>query len=506
MPTPASTSTQQVLDGTKTSSTSSSASVSETKSLSTSASASLVTGAFETTAFFNGTVTAVTYTAAVSPGFTISATTTTEVLNTVVTIPITPAPATITVNGAPTVVDRSPAFVTETVDQTVTNTLSELVVGRFVSFVGAPTIEIPTPDSNTPFTFTVAGNAAPPPAPTPSSTSGTTQTSSSSTGGPSGTAAPQDISTGGTNGGLVAGVAIGCLVAGLLLGLAAAFLFFKKRSQKQNHDGFATAEPKFASAPPPPLPDQNGIQLDRFLLDASPDKEIASELHSLSILIQQHVENNYVQHHIQANPHTLVQSLAQLGFSQSGTLTPEAIAALALEPRTRQVALQHVISQVVFTSVDVSARSRLSMLPAPIAAFLQSIPPAESGKSNAEASSLALNKWRVLSAFLLHPSRSQRTTLPPSDAAIVPQAASLAGALDTFLAAFAPGDDNGRYQQNNHLQQVIIEATKLGYVLLSQPSEWQFIHVPIQQQHGGRVAVAHNAGPQQVVAPTLVQI
>ncbi|KAK3687749.1 hypothetical protein B0T22DRAFT_376684, partial [Podospora appendiculata] len=328
---------------------------------------------------------------------------------------------------------------------------------------------------------------------------------------------------GGTNGGLVAGVAIGCLVAGLLLGLAAAFLFVKKRSQKRNHDGFATAEPKLASAPPPPLPDQSGIQLDRFLLDASPDKDIASELHSLSILIQQHVENNYVQHHIQANPHTLIQSLGQLGFSQSGTLTPEAIAALALEPRTRQVALQHVISQVVFTSVDVSARSRLSMLPAPIAAFLQSIPPPESGKTNAEgdldltASSLALNKWRVLSAFLLHPNRSQRTTLPPSDAAIVPQAGGLAGALDTFLAAFAPGDENGRYQQNSHLQQVIIEATKLGYVLLSQPSEWRFIHVPTQQQHGTRVAVvcaglakiapqAHNAAPQQVVAPSLVQI
>ncbi|KAK0708037.1 hypothetical protein B0H67DRAFT_589166 [Lasiosphaeris hirsuta] len=76
-------------------------------------------------------------------------------------------------------------------------------------------------------------------------------------------------------------------------------------------------------------------------------------------------------------------ALVRLGLSNGVSLTPEAVVNLALEPRTRLAALQHVISYVVFSSIDISSRSQLSMLPAPIAAFLQSIPPSEKGDTNA---------------------------------------------------------------------------------------------------------------------------
>lgn len=134
--------------------------------------------------------------------------------------------------------------------------------------------------------------------------------------------------------------------------------------------------------------------------------------------------------------------------------------------------------------------------------------------------SYALNKWRMLTAFLLHPSRSQRTPLPAHSSAVAHQAAALATALDAFLGQFAPADEAGRFQQNSHLQAVIAECTKLGYVLLSQPSEWRFVHVPPRQSGGGRrtatvcaglLKVTHKDGtaygtPQEVVAPIFVQL
>ncbi|KAM7200751.1 hypothetical protein V8F33_003682, partial [Rhypophila sp. PSN 637] len=314
--------------------------------------------------------------------------------------------------------------------------------------------------------------------------------------------------------------AIGCLIAGAILGFLIAFFIYKKRSQRQSHYASppTVVESKAFDAPHPVAVVED--KLSRFLLDASSDKEIAAELRSLGTLIQQHVENNYHLTPVQADPRALAVSLTQLGVTNSGNVSPEMVAKLSLDPRTRQVALQHVISQVLFTSIDVNSRSRLSMLPAPIAAFLQSIPPLESGENNNEALSTALNQWRALSAFILHPSRSQRTPLPTSSAAIAPQASGLADALDTFLAYFVA--ENNRFQQKSHLQAVIIECAKFGYVLLSQPSEWRLVNNPGTTHHSGPhgysavvcaglVKVALRDGtptssPQQVVAPTTVMI
>ncbi|KAK4163209.1 hypothetical protein QBC43DRAFT_189717, partial [Cladorrhinum sp. PSN259] len=332
-----------------------------------------------------------------------------------------------------------------------------------------------------------------------------------------------------TNAGVVAGVAIGCLIVGALIGFFIALLLYRKRQQKHHGSENGTyivsstvpeSKGHHSIAPPAPAND-SGIQLDKFLLDATPDNEIARELHALGSLIQQHVENNYHLYPIKADIRQLALALKQLGVDDgqhSGIgggsgLSAENVAALAIEPQTRHVALQHVISHVLFSSIDASSRSRLSMLPAPVAAFLQSVAPTEGGRSNEEASSIALHQWRVLSTFLLHPARSQRTTLPPSESAVAAQAAGLANALDTFLGYFVSGDSG---QQKAHLQAVIAEATKLGYMLLSQPSEWQFVH-----NDGGRNGVAvvcaglikvtgkdgsRHAAPMQVVAPVVVQV
>lgn len=186
-------------------------------------------------------------------------------------------------------------------------------------------------------------------------------------------------------------MAIGCFIAGAVIGCILAFCLYKRRSlsySKYNYNPPASTEPKPYHQSPPPASVQDQFQLRRFLLDSTPDKEIASELRSLGGLIQQHVENNYHLHPVHVDPRTLAVFLAQLGISGRGSLTPEDVSALALEPSTRQVALQHVISQVVFTSVDLSSRSQLSMLPAPIAAFLQSIAPRENGLNNAEGEHL----------------------------------------------------------------------------------------------------------------------
>ncbi|KAB5536393.1 hypothetical protein GE09DRAFT_1176388 [Coniochaeta sp. 2T2.1] len=380
-----------------------------------------------------------------------------------------------------------------------------------------PTVSTPTPLSpaSTPNTSTTSLTAVP----TASKSGNSTTTQSSGTSTP--TSRPVKTITK-TNVGAVVGAAVGCLIAGLLLGFLIAWCL-SKRKRKQLYDDAYSPPPATESKaydPPPqpplqplPIQDKASVQLNQFLLDALPDKELAAELHALGTLIQQHVENSYHLQPVRVNSRALASSLTQLGLDEGGSLAPDDVVTLALDPKTRHIALQHVISKVVFTSVDVRSRSRLSTLPAPMAAFLLSIPSqGHHGDSDIQASSLALSRWRVLSAFLLHPNRSQRTPLPASDAAIAPQVKSLANALDVFLAPFVLGPD----RQKSHLEAAIAECTKFGYVLLSQPSEWTFVHVPDRLGQAavvcaGLVKLSNKDGrrygsPFQVVAPKAVQL
>jgi hypothetical protein len=81
------------------------------------------------------------------------------------------------------------------------------------------------------------------------------------------------------------------------------------------------------------------------------------------------------------------------------------------------------------------------------------------------------------------------------------------------------GDEASRFQQKRHLQDVIIECAKFGYIIFSHPSEWQFVHREGSSHPGFRLAVvcagldkiSHKDGqyyqtPHHIVAPTMVQI
>ncbi|KAH7347848.1 hypothetical protein B0T11DRAFT_145257 [Plectosphaerella cucumerina] len=330
----------------------------------------------------------------------------------------------------------------------------------------------------------------------------------------------------GVSPGAVAGISTGCAVFGLLLGFLAAWFLLKRRHSRERVSRRSSRgrrwstkddiEPKYFETSYDL--GGSGIQLAHFLLDATSDAEMAAEVRSLGQLIQQHVESSYHSQKAQVSRRDLTQAAVNLGLDQGGSLSADVIVSLALDTRTRQIALQHVLSFVLFSSIDFGTRSRLSMLPAPIAALLQSMPPAERGKANGEAVAIGLSRWRALSAFLLHPTRSDRTALLPSNSATMPQAAGLASALDTFLGAFVFGDDESRQEQKNHLEEVIVEVARLGYILLSQPSDLRLVHVQGRKPADMMAVVCAGLdkvtmrdgtpldGPRVVLAPTLVQV
>ncbi|KAH7136760.1 hypothetical protein B0J13DRAFT_449821 [Dactylonectria estremocensis] len=286
----------------------------------------------------------------------------------------------------------------------------------------------------------------------------------------------------GVSAGAMAGIAVGCAVVGLFFGLAAAWLLLRRRRKGGSQPGevqviATTPESKgytsIVASPIAASVSGSDSQIDQFLLAATPDKEIGTELQALDDLIHQHVDNHYDIGTTTVSSSLLSQKLANLSFASGPNA--DVVAGLCIHPKSRQAGIRHVISNIIFKSIDVNSRSPLSMLPTPLAAFLQSIPSPGQHQGKPLIVPFALSKWRRLSALLLHPNAVERTPLPVSEEAVAPQALALANALNTFLHYFVGADGASRDEQTNHLQAVIVECTKLGYVLLSQPSDWQFV-------------------------------
>ncbi|KAF4490409.1 hypothetical protein FAGAP_10814 [Fusarium agapanthi] len=314
---------------------------------------------------------------------------------------------------------------------------------------------------------------------------------------------PSDRSSDGLKGGPVAGVAIGCLIAGLALGLIAAFLLLRRRRRgKPKNEGFVLADQKYTEPKDGTQvivsSSRHDAELSQFLLEATPDKDIQAELRSLSELIYQHVENYYRRPQVQADPADVAQSLINIGYSpEASGLQADTVAAICLSPKTSQVGLRHVLSHVIFRGLDFNSGSSLSMLPLAVATLAQRSHSAEN--ANNPAIVLARSRWRTLSALLLHPNPGERTPLPVSVTEASPMALSLANELNQFLEMFVTQDPASQQDQMKHLQAVILECTKLGYVVLSQPSDWGIVVCPglerLSQNDGTRYR-----SPKEVVA------
>ncbi|OTA62066.1 hypothetical protein K449DRAFT_422785 [Hypoxylon sp. EC38] len=311
--------------------------------------------------------------------------------------------------------------------------------------------------------------------------SSTTRTPTSITSSPSlasSTNAAQSNHTPGLSGGAIAGIAIGCTVAGLIVGAIAGFFLLRRQKPqgpkaRSQVNSYNSLEKPLRTAFSSPFPTER-LQLDHFLLDSSSDAEISVEMRSLSQLLQQHVENHYHLEPVSLGVDALSMTLVHLGLDENSPMSASRLASLVIDPNTRYKAIQHVIARIAFASVALDGASPLSLLPEPISSFVSLIPAAEGHRESAEAVDIALTRWRQLSAFLIHPIKSDRTPLAPSEDISTHQAEQLAMALNTFLEPFVAGDRQDRYEQENHLREVIVECATFGYLLFSQPCEYRY--------------------------------
>ncbi|KAJ8130838.1 hypothetical protein O1611_g2787 [Lasiodiplodia mahajangana] len=277
----------------------------------------------------------------------------------------------------------------------------------------------------------------------------------------------------GMNDRTVAGISIATALVGGILGAIGGLLFTIRNKRHGSHPQYVPYSDR-ATEPSTNPTTSDQLQRDRFLLGSTPDAVLIQDLHSLNNLIQQHTESHYHTKPVQLDSGRLCQPLKDLGIEKDSTSAIEKLVSLALDPRTRFSAIRYVIAKAAFESTVIGGSTCISLLPPLLSGLSLAMPSLGDHSGVYEGLEFAIARWRQLTAYLLHPNRSQGTSLVLSEGISTQEAQKLTVLLNKILEPFVSGDREGRYEQENNLREVIVECATFGYVLLSQPYDYRF--------------------------------
>ncbi|KAK3202687.1 hypothetical protein GRF29_154g385665 [Pseudopithomyces chartarum] len=259
--------------------------------------------------------------------------------------------------------------------------------------------------------------------------------------------------------GAVAGVAIGCLIAGAAIG--ALILFFLRRRKSRN--GSAVRQR--------PLEYGNGhLRLEKTpvvtttLVTSSVDNYLPQPLEDAAITREVSMISDHLKNHVRAYYHTHPAKAedineADLGaFSSATELETSEAKRLFLDQSTRSETIRLFLAWTILSRCDGTRPQNL--LPSGVSAIMQSGSPAK--ESNLAEATL-FSKWKVITGTLL----TKQPTLSPN--AIADTIAEAAMILGPFTRK---GID--REQRLKNLEMVVGRAASLAWTLFTQPGSYRF--------------------------------
>lgn len=263
--------------------------------------------------------------------------------------------------------------------------------------------------------------------------------------------------------GQLTGVAVGCLVAGLLLTTLFFWIFLRRRlranreAEKTNKE-IATikngGDSKFSNAGGTaawqmglPQPDADGVV-----------KSLSSRsLDEIELL----VEEFYSQLPMSTNERISASDLSSL----SSPYLPGTLSDLLTRTQNPTVVIKHCIAHFLIRRIDTSVNSSQSFLPG-----YYSIPQNQTslGLNETKMNRLAVSQLRVLTAHL-QPDPQQDETYRALRAGAIAQAVQQ---IDRAFQPWARGDSNARQKA---LTGIMIHISELGIKLFSQPASFNWI-------------------------------
>ncbi|PSN75305.1 hypothetical protein BS50DRAFT_470740, partial [Corynespora cassiicola Philippines] len=273
--------------------------------------------------------------------------------------------------------------------------------------------------------------------------------------------------------GAVAGVAIGCLIAGALIaGLIFWFCFRRlKKANGISRDQEANTialmgQGKGAEAKNLSLESDSAMTtaMEHGVPQPLEDKAISGEISKISNSIKNHVQSFY--HSGRVSPGLIdyddLQALGRDLPISIGTLST-----LLGNSTTREMALRFCIAWVVVSRM--SPGNATNFLPPEVASCFQSM--SATDDANKAAQALPMAKWRAITAEQMQASYV-KNAFSPSDARLrnIQDALRI---LDHILLPYADSHLDNEQRRRN-LEEILKRAAMFALTLFSQPSTWDF--------------------------------
>jgi hypothetical protein len=306
---------------------------------------------------------------------------------------------------------------------------------------------------------------------------------------PSFTSSPPTPGSSSLKGGAVAGVAIGCLIAGgLIAGLLVWFLLGRRRkaANARHHESSAVTlinREKGASAQVTSVASASPISqaMENGLPQPLEDKAISGEVSKISNAIKNHVQSFY--HNGRVSPGLLDLDDLQ-GLGNNLPMSTGTLSTLLGNSDTREIALRFCIAWVAVSRMQLQAHPSTTFLPPEVAACSLSMATGDReprGKmsqcinvnltDSAIAHALYMSKWRVITAELMQ-SVYVRNPFSAGD----PRSQNINAAIDVLEGILQPYADSriDNTQRRRNLEEILKRSATFAFTLFSQPSSWKF--------------------------------
>ncbi|KAF1851561.1 uncharacterized protein K460DRAFT_391810 [Cucurbitaria berberidis CBS 394.84] len=287
------------------------------------------------------------------------------------------------------------------------------------------------------------------------------------------------ISKEGLSDGVVAGVAIGTFVAGLLIAGAIFFIMLRRQTKRQSSAAAYQMHhfPSNVATMPPgkgPTVDASAVasSIDDLLPQPVADETIKDELSKIRDNIKNHARTYY-----QSTPIS-VAGIHETGLRDLATATgvsPSALGSALSNSTTRQDALRLVLGWVVLSKT--TGEHDVSLLPAELSRFVTSIP----GRDGSDTiQSTLYSKWKTITGVLLH-QRFGKNTPGPDRAQ---NFENIIAELDSVLAPFVEASLDS-VQRHKNLNMILTRTANFAFLLFSQPGSF---HFDFSSGYGGLIA------------------
>jgi hypothetical protein len=297
----------------------------------------------------------------------------------------------------------------------------------------------------------------------------------------------------------IAGVGIGCAIAGALIALVPFLLFSRhrnRRSPRTDKEDYSYGADAGAGVVGSKKSAMTSLSFEKGsaaeivesnLPQPLGDSVLQDDFGKIGDKIDGHVQSFY-NTDAAVDPRAVAQTIAQ-ALGEESPYSMSQIVDWLENPYARAGVLRFAVAFIILLRVRLECDSGISFLPPPLPACIQSISQTKTedkgtsqeipsqlqqGLNNTPVRMAFLSKWKTISASLFHSTHGQ-TSMPESDARItnIRKATALA---DSVLRPYAKaGEDHQSRLQN--LEEIMRRAARFAYVLFAQPSfytfEWQ---------------------------------